>query len=71
MPDYTTLQAKRQKRKYAIDLTNSPLLKTLLELLPISRSISYPIPPKGPLQASPIKRILSPLEGEATRTSVR
>ena len=68
MLDYITLQAKRQKRKYAINLTNSPLLKTSLESLPISYSISYPITPKGPLQALPI---LSFLEGEVTRTSMR
>ena len=37
------------KRKHVIDLTNSPLLKTSLELSPVSYSISYPIPPKGPL----------------------
>ena len=68
MLDYTTLQAKRQKREYAINLTNSPLLKTSPESLPISRSISYPVTPKGPLQASPIPSFL---KGKATRTSMR
>ena len=56
MPDYTTLQAKRQKRqkrKHAINLTKSPLLKMLPELLPIGYSISVPL--KGSLQALPIK----------------
>ena len=67
MPDYTTLQAKRQKREYAIDLTNSPLLKTSPESLPIGHSISYPVTPKGPPQVSPIPSFL---EGEATRTSI-
>ena len=71
MPDYTTLQAKRQKRKYAINLIKSPLPKMSLKLLPVSYSISYSMPLKGSLQASPIKRIPSPLEGKATRTSIQ
>jgi len=70
MPDYTTLQAKRQKRKRAVDLTNSPLSKMSPEPLPISYSISHSMPLKGSLQALPIKWIPS-LEGEATRTSVQ
>jgi hypothetical protein len=55
MLDYITPLAKRQKRKYAINLTNSPLLKILLELSLISYSISYSVPFKGSLQALPIK----------------
>jgi hypothetical protein len=55
MLDYTTPPAKRQKRKYTINLTNSPLLKILLELSLVSHSISYSMPFKSSLQASPIK----------------
>ena len=71
MLDYTTLQAKRQKRKYAINLTNSPLLKMLLKSLPIGYSISYSMPLKSSLQALPIKWIPFFLEGGATRTSIQ
>jgi hypothetical protein len=55
MLDYTTPPAKRQKRKYAINLTNPPLLKMLLELSLVSYSISHSMPLKGFLQALPIK----------------
>ena len=55
MLDYTTPWAKKQKRKYAIDLINSLLLKMLLKLLFVGYSISHSIPLKGFLQASPIK----------------
>ena len=49
MLDYTILQAKRQKRKYIINLINFPLLKILPELSLISYSISHSVPPKGSL----------------------
>ena len=68
MLNYTTLQAKRQKRKHIINLINSLLLKTSPKSLPISYSISYPITPKGPLQASPIPSFP---DGEATRTFIQ
>jgi len=68
---YTTLWAKRQKRKHAINLINFSLSKMLPKPLPIGYSISYSVPLKGSLQASPIKWILPFLEGEATRTSMR
>jgi hypothetical protein len=55
MLNYTTPLAKRQKRKYTINLINSPLLKMLLKLLPINHSISHSMPLKGFLQALPIK----------------
>jgi hypothetical protein len=55
MLNYTTPPAKRQKRKYTINLTNSPLLKMLLELSFVNYSISYFISLKGSLQALPIK----------------
>jgi len=48
MLDYTTL-AKKQKRKHAIDLTNSPLFKMSLKLLPVGYNISYFMPLKGSL----------------------
>ena len=44
MLNYITPPAKRQKREYAIDLTNSPLFKMLPELSLISYSISYSMP---------------------------
>ena len=44
IPNYTTPPAKRQKRKHTINLTNSPLLKMLLELSLISHSISHSVP---------------------------
>jgi len=56
---------------YAINLTNSPLLKMSLELSPVGHSISYSMPLKGSSQASPIKWILSFPKGEVTRTSMR
>ena len=71
MLNYTTLQAKRQKKKYAINLTNSLLLKMSLKLLSVNHSIFYSIPLKGFLQVLPIKSIPSFLEGEATRTFIR
>ena len=70
MLDYTTLQAKRQKRKYAINLTNSPLLKMSPELSLVSYSISHSVPLKGSSQVLPIESIPSFSEGEAIRTSV-
>ena len=70
MLDYTTLQVKRQKRKYAINLTNSLLFEMSPKLLPVSYNISYFMPLKGFLQVLPIKLIPSFLEGEATRTSI-
>ena len=71
MLNYTTLQAKRQKRKYIIDLTNSPLLKMSPELLPVSYSIFYFMPLKGSLQVLTIKSIPSFLEGKAIRTFIQ
>ena len=68
MLDYITSQAKRQKRKYVINLINSPLLKMSPELSPVSYSISHSVPLKGSSQALPIESIPSFLEGEATRT---
>ena len=68
MLNYTTPQAKRQKRKHAIDLINSPLLKISLKLSPVSYSISYSMPLKGSLQASPIESIPFFLKGKATKT---
>ena len=49
MLDHTTLQAKRQKRKHTINLTNSSLLEMLPELSPVSYSISHSVPLKGSL----------------------
>ena len=43
MLDHTTPPAKRQKRKYIIDLTNSPLFKMSPELSFVSYSISHSI----------------------------
>ena len=71
MLNHTTLQAKRQKRKYIIDLTNSPLFKISLKLLLINYSISHSMPLKGSLQASPIKWIPFFLKGEATKISIQ
>ena len=70
MLNYTTPQAKRQKRKHIINLTNSPLFKILLELLFINYSISYFMPPKGSSQVLPIKWIPFFLEGKATKTFI-
>ena len=71
MLDYTTPQAKKQKRKYVIDLTNSLLFKISPELLLISYSISYSVPFKGSLQALFIKWIPFFLKSKATKTFVQ
>ena len=70
MLDHTTPQAKRQKRKHAIDLTNSLFFKMSPELSLVSYSISYSVPLKGFSQVLSIKSIPSFLEGEATRTFI-